>query len=94
MTENEHQLLYDMLSRIDDRTAKHSRALARVEERLDHVVTKEDCEAVRRKKAENETPKNGNALIQILSNKRKIFIPAGAILAAAAAAVVTILQAL
>lgn len=90
------KMLFDLLTRIDDRTEKHSAAIYRIEEKLNHVVTKEECLKVQKEDAAKEaTDKpSGGAMVRILSNNRKVFIPVGAILAATAAAVVAILQAL
>ena len=91
------KMLFDLLTRIDDRTEKDSAAIHRIEEKLNHVVTKEECLLVQKKDAEKEAatkPEGGGAMIRVLSKNRKVFIPVGAILAAMAAAAVAILQAL
>jgi hypothetical protein len=86
MTEKELRLImFDMLQKLDKKTDGHGELLAAIQERLTHLMTKEDC-----LKARNE---EGGNNVKILTGKGKVLIPAG-IITAIGAAIAAILSSL
>lgn len=90
MSEKEiREMMLEMIRKMDAKLDEHSDTLARIETRMETFVTKEECAKSHLKPEVPDQSEN----ITVTSGKKRIIIPLG-IIAAVAAAVVTVIQAL